>query len=315
MRLPSDSDLRFRHRIRMARAFTLVEVLVASAVFVLLLGVLVGAISSVTALSSQASSRLDSVRVGREIFDLMQKDLAQIATLPTARRDEGPLQFVVNPPNDVVAAAFKNPTAFFWQASVARDRSRGNLGIVGYFVQRPGGARSQLRRVIVEPAETTNYGLYGGPGPASWLSPVVLTRFAAADSGPSASADRGWVADGVLGLWVRCLDIHGNVITEDGTGAATNWAFDSLSGYRSGSGPTRVVRRGVAALPAFVDVGIVCVAARDADRLTTLPPLPGGSPNSFEADVQSYAAAVESANPNVNTVIALTRRFRLGGGN
>lgn len=300
--------------IRRFAGFSLLELLVAAALFMILLGILVGVFNGVAGMSSQASARLDAVRQGREIFDLIQKDLAQVVPTPPARGTNSPLQFWVNPGDAFVPASYKNPTAVFWQAPVARDRNAGNLALVGYFVHRPGTNQSQLRRLLIEPADTGNYKLYTNS--TNWLTPAEISQFAGTAMGAaSTNADRGWVANGVLGLWVRCLDARGNVITTNGANAPVDWAFDSRSGFRSGTGSTATVRTRVNALPTFVDVGLICVAAREADRITALPAIPTGLPATFENDIASYLTNVQSANPRLKTVVSLTRRFRLAGGN
>jgi prepilin-type N-terminal cleavage/methylation domain-containing protein len=302
------------------QGFTLIELLVASAVFILFLALLSGVINSVSNMSSQAAGRLDAVRQGREIFDLIQKDLAQAVPAIAARGTNSAPQFWVNPPTASLPDTYKNPTAVFWQSPIARDRSAGNLAIVGYFVHRPSANQSQLRRILIEPSDTANYKLYptnsSTNASGDWLSPAIAAQFVGTgNSTSSTNADKGWVASGVLGLWVRCLDANGHVITTNGADTAVGWAFDSRSGFRSGTGANATVRTGVNALPAFVDVGLVCVAAREADRITSLHAIPAGSPATFDADIAAYLANVQSANPRLKTATSLTRRFRVAGGN
>lgn len=292
-------------------AFTILELLVAMALLLITLTLLVAVVSSVTDLSSQASSRLDAMRLGREVFDLMQKDLTQAASTVPFRGTNSPVQFLINPGN--LSAADNHPTSFFWQAPVARDRSAGDLAVVGYFVQRIGTNQSQLRRVFVEPGDTGNYHVYSTN--TAWINPDLISQFSSSANPLTATnLDPGWVADGIMGLWVRCLDGRGNVITEDGTGNAAGWTFDSKLGFRSGSGADAIVRSGIDALPAFVDVGIVCVGARDVSLVDNVPAIPAGSPLTFDADVQAYLSTFSSANPRVKTALALTRRFRISRG-
>jgi type II secretory pathway component PulJ len=302
-----------------SKGFTLIEMMVAAALFILILSILSGVISSVTSMSSQATARLDAVRQGREIFDLIQKDLSQMLTANFALGSNSTPQFLVNPAAALFPVADRNPTAFFWQAPIARDRSAGNLAIVGYFVHRPSATQSQLRRILIEPSDTMNYNLYSGLTNVStnWLTPSVAAQFSGSGSSAgSTNADRGWVANGVLGLWVRCLDANGNVITKNGSGTDVGWAFNSRAGFRSGTtAADKIIRTGVNAFPAFVDVGIVCVAAREADRISSLPAIPPGSPETFHNDINAYLTNVQAVNPRLKTVTALTRRFRVSGGN
>ena len=289
--------------------FTLVEVLVATAILMLLVVLLANVLGSVTNLSSQASSRLNATRLGREVFDLLGRDLSQVATTRTSLGTNAPLQFCVNPPQ--LANAYKNATAVFWQAAISRDRSVGNISVVGYFVQNTSTNRGQLRRVLLEPADS-DYAVYSSP--TNWLPEATAEKFAAAaGSSASSKADRGWVADGVIGMWVRCLDVNGQVIATNGAGAVQNYSFDSRLGYQSGSGTNRIVYSTFATLPAFVDIGLVCVAPKDADRIRSLPAATATSPLNFDSEMAAYVTAFSASNPRVKSVTSLTRRFRLYG--
>jgi prepilin-type N-terminal cleavage/methylation domain-containing protein len=295
---------------RRERGFTLIELLVAAAIFIIVLGLLSGVFSSVTSISSQVSAKLDAVRLGREIFDLMGRDLSQTATTRFALGTNVPLQFCVNPSDSQVPPIYKMPSAVFWQASIARDRSLGNLALVGYFVEHLSTNKSQLRRILIEPNDAANYQIYSAT--SSWLNPATLTQFAGStNSASSINADRGWVANGVVGLWVRCLDANGAVITANGANVAQGYTFDSRLGYRSGSGSNAIVRTGVNALPAFVDIGLVCVASRDVDRVTSFPAIPAGSPETFDSDIDAYLSSFRASNPRVKTAISLRKRFRV----
>lgn len=295
-----------------ARGFTLVELLVAVSVFIIFLLLLTGVVSSVSALSSQASSRLEAVRLGREVFQVMAQDLEQIPRTATARRADTPLQFLVNPPSTMVPETFQNPISAFWQSSIARDRSSGNLAIVGYFVERPPNSLPQLRRVLIEPSEAAHYFLYSTDEP--WLSPTLVSNFSTSVSnGDGLTHDRGWVADGVLALWVRCLDQNGNIISRNGAGEQVGWTFDSQAGFRSGQGENEIIRSGVSAAPAFVDIGLVLVPTRDLPRLDSIPMPVAGVPANMEETIADYVQAVEQANPGVQSVTSLVRRFPLGG--
>ena len=292
-----------------SRAFTLLEVLVAGAILMLLVVLLANVLVSATSISSQATSRLNATRLGREVFDLLGRDLSQVVTTRTSLGTNAPLQFCVNPLQ--VASAYKNATAVFWQAAISRDRSAGNVSVVGYFVQKPAANRAQLRRVLLDPSDS-DYAVYSAP--TNWLPSATVEKFvASAGSAASSKLDRGWVADGVLGLWVRCLDANGKVIATNGAGVAQNYGFDSRLGYQSGTGTNKVVCSTFNALPAFVDIGIVCVAPKDADRIGSLPVATAASPLNLEAEMAAYVNAFSAANPRVKTATALTRRFRLYG--
>jgi type II secretory pathway pseudopilin PulG len=290
-------------------AFTLVEVLVASGIMALMVLALASVLGSVTNLSSQASSRLDAVRLGREVFDLFNRDLSQAVITRRPLGTSGPLQFCVNPAQ--IGAAYRNASAVFWQSAISRDRTSGNLAVVGYFVQKTAPNRAQLRRVLIEPTDAL-YEIYSKPN--DWLPATTFDQFVAA-SGSSASnkEDRGWAADGVLGLWIRCLDANGEIITKNGAGTVQNYSFDSRAGYRSGSSTNGFVYSTFNALPAFVDVGLICVAPRDVERIDRIPDIAAVSPLNFDPEMTSFLDQFSAGNPRVKTATRLTRRLRIYG--
>lgn len=291
--------------------FTLLELLVAVALLMMVVVLLANVLGSATNISSQASARLNATRLGREVFDLIERDLSQMVTTRPSLGTNSPLQFTVNPSQ--IGSSYRNAAAVFWQSSIARDQTAGNVAVVGYFVQRPDATHSQLRRVLIEPTDPL-YQIYSVP--ANSLPATTVDSFAAsAGSATSSKLDRGWLADGVIGLWVRCLDANGNVIETNGAGAAQGYAFDSRQGYQSGAGTNKVAYSTFNALPAFVDIGLVCVAPKDADRIDSLPAATAASPQNFAAEMDAYVTAFSAANPRVKTVTALTRRFRLYGAN
>lgn len=310
-------------------AFTLLELIVSFSLFLVISGILVSVLGSVTNLSSQATAKLEATRMAREIFDVIQRDLNQVINTrpslsPKAISGATPapspetalnsaLQFCVNPP--ALSADLQNPTGLFCQSLISRDRSSGNLAVVGYFVQKSGTNRSQLRRVLIEPNDPL-YTIYTSP--SNWLPSATLAEFKMpSDPSATTNADRGWFADGVLGFWVRCLDQNGEVVTKDGAGNAfksNGYAFDSRLGFQSGSSAEPLVLSSVNAQPAFVDVGIVCIAAGDSKLITSQTPVTTTSPANFEQDIAAYLAKFQGENRRVKTALSLVRRIPIRGG-
>jgi len=286
--------------------FTLIESLVATSILILLFVLLGNVLISTTRISAQATSRLNAARLGREVFELIGRDLSQVVSSRSSLSTKAPLQFWVNPPQ--LDNSQQNATAIFWQSSVARDRNLGSVAVVGYFVQNS-GTRPQLRRVLIEPKDPL-YKIYSDS--ANWLPASSIAAFGA-PSGGSGQPDRGWVADGVLGLWVRCLDSNGNVISTDGAGNARGYKFDSQKGYQSGSGADKIVYGTFNALPAFVEVGMVCIAPNDVDQIKNLPSAAAVSPANFETEMAAFLSTFNQANPRVKSGTSVTRRFRLYG--
>ena len=142
--------------------------------------------------------------------------------------------------------------------------------------------------------------------PNDWLSASNYEKFAPPDAATDdQNAQQGWVADGVLGMWVQCLDSAGASISGGDRydsravkyGLTTNGVNQYTNVYPAGYACSR--------LPAFVEVTLVCVAPRDISRLGSLP---------TTTNAASFEDAVRSNNPGVKSVSTFTRKFRLYGG-
>ena len=285
-----------------SRGFTVLEVLVASALFIMLLTLLLSVMNNTTSISSKAIAQIEATRIARESLDLIGHDIAS-ASLPWSRTSTNSLEFLVNSSN------YYN--SMFWQAPLARDSTNGNLAIVGYFVLRDVQAdaresRFQLRRVYIEPDSTNgDYTIYSNP---SWITASTYTDFgpatAAADN---TNAIKGWVADGILGMWVRCLDKSGGVIagpydSRSAKYGATNWTNSYPSSYP------------YSRLPAFVEVALVCVSPREVVRITNFTAantVNMANPTNFSAGVTAYVDTMRTNNPGAKSITSFTRKFRI----
>jgi len=286
--------------------FTLIELLVATTLLMILATILLTVVTNTTTIASKTAEQIDATRVARESFDLIGRDL-MLAMVPRERNNTNSLQFLVNP---AVSATYANRDAMFWQAPLVRNPTNGNLSIVGYFVLHDQQtdkkkSRFQLRRVYIEPSsQNGDYNLYNTNTP--WLSASILGSFAPGSSdADSENALKGWVADGVIGMWIRCLSKTGAVITN-----APNMGFDSRIGFQiTGKQwyPTNY-----SALPSFVEVTLVCVSPREMSRLQSLGTLPTTtSATNFPSMVAGYADQLRTNNPGVKGVTAFTRKFRM----
>ncbi len=282
--------------------FTILELLVASALFMMVLALLLGVMSSTSSISSKATGQIEATRIARESLDLIGRDISS-ASLPWSRTNANSLQFVVNSSN------FFN--SMFWQAPVVRGATMGNLAIVGYFVIRDlqtadtRNSRFQLRRVYIDPSSTNgDYNIYNTNN-SPWLTGSTYSDFGPATAAlDNQNAQKGWVADGVLGMWVRCLDKTGGVIASpyDSRSArygATNWTNSYPSTYP------------YSRLPAFVEVALVCVAPREIARVNSLPANTLTDPADFEGGVTAYVNQLRGQNPGLKGVTSFTRKFRI----
>ena len=244
----------------MIGAFSLLELLVATAVFVVLALILVsiaGSLSSFWQIGIAHNERRSSAL---SAFARMARDL-RFAALP-ANPASSSLQLVINPPN--VGTTYLLPQAAFWQAPVASERSQG-MALVGYFVQwvnETNGAVPKLCRLLID---STNYQYQK---PSDWVSDSLITDNAPATK---ASGYNGQLAENVLGLWMQPLDQRKNPILNDAKAQTfPNGQFDSTRGYAvslTNASGTLVTNSFAPSLPASLEVVLVAVDARTAKRL------------------------------------------------
>ncbi|HSI86947.1 MAG: type II secretion system protein J [Candidatus Methylacidiphilales bacterium] len=301
--------------LRGTRAFTLIELMVAGALLMVLLGILFSVINNTTSVISRATEQIDVTRVARESLDLIGRDISK-AALPWNRTSTNSLQFLLNPSG--APASMSNPDSLFWQAPVARNDGRGNMAIIGYFVLRdlqtatPTKTRLQLRRAFIEAqsssgAANSEYIIYSNP--TAWASSTVFGNFAPATTdADNLAAQKGWVADGVLGMWVRLLDRTGTPLTAstfDSRQAASTF-LDSKNTTNKVTYPTNY-----SVLPSFVEVSLVCVAPRQVVRIKSLPAAPTTSATNFEAPIATYMQQIKAANPGIDSINTFSRKFRI----
>ena len=238
----------------MIGAFSLLELLVATAVFLglaLILLSIAGSLSSFWQMGISHNERRSSVLAA---FSRMARDL-RFAAAPINPASTN-FQFVINPPN--VGAAYTLPQAAFWQAPVASDRSHGDMALVGYFVQwvtnSPTDVVPKLCRLLID---STNFQFQK---PSDWVNDALIASNAPANK---ASGYEGQLAENILGIWMQPLDQARRPITTSGH-------FDSANGYSTllTNGTNTVTYTFAPALPASVEVAVVAVDARTARRLT-----------------------------------------------
>jgi hypothetical protein len=237
----------------MTGAFSLLELLVATAVFVglaLILLSIAGSLSSFWQMGISHNERRSSVLAA---FSRMARDL-RFAAAPINPASTN-FQFVINPPN--IGANYTLPQAAFWQAPVASDRSRGDMALVGYFVQwvaESNGSVPKLCRLLID---STNFQFQK---PSDWVNDALIASNAPANK---ASGYEGQLAENILGIWMQPLDQARRPLS-------TNGYFDSANGYSTvlTNGANPVTYTFARALPASVEVAVVAVDARTARRLT-----------------------------------------------
>lgn len=245
--------------------FTLVEMLVATAVLCLLVVLLFQIANQTSSAWILNEGQIERRENGRAILSSITAEM-QCTLLSSAGRSD--LQFIVNP--NQLSADRKNYSAVFWQAPIATDRRLGDIAEVGYFVKWdtsvPAAPKSQLCRLFINPVDATSPTLKANPlfliyeKPNEWVDADVLDQVAPADK---QSSYAGLFSENVLGLWVRCLAPDGQTITKTASGVAfPAGSFDSRQGYTWAGGV-----QPANSLPAAVEIGLALIDSRAANRV------------------------------------------------
>lgn len=326
------------------RAFTLVEMLAAITIFSLIAVMIFTIISNTANITSSTTARLDTTRVARECFDLIGNDLR---VLPPPYNNR--IAYTLNPSLDLTKTSsiqmllnnpgtgstpsgienYSYPHSIFWQAPLARNKNYGNLAVVGYYLLRdlqanPKNTRLQLRRLYVEPEvpadpppASANYLIYDQAN--AWCPSALLKKFAPDTlAEDNSNGQKGWVADGVLAMWIRCLDSRGQPIVTKADGAAITppYSYNSRDSYRYSDtslspAAIRYPESQSAALPSYIEVALVCIAPKDMVRITSLPTASATNPANFYDEVEIFTKGARSMNPGVKSIESFYRKFRI----
>ncbi|MEZ0275496.1 MAG: type II secretion system protein J [Roseimicrobium sp.] len=249
-----------RHR---RSGFTLVELLVSTAVLGMLLVLLSQVANMVANTWTDGQGRAERRQNGRAMVDFISREL-RAASLPvnTGTPVNMPnLQFVLNPPS--VGNDYCNPSALFWQAPIGTNTVVGDMAVLGYFVRWDTTGpypRGSLCRVLLNPGEP-NHRIYLPDHVDTWIATDVLNTEAPADK---ASGYRGLFAENVIGFWAKCLDAKGNVVSN-----TANQGFNSRQNYTGLDGAGVSVTHTAPVLPTSVEVSILILSSRAASKVTT----------------------------------------------
>jgi len=276
-------------------AFTLLELLVAMAIFSMIVVTMVSLVSQTGNIWRSGEGQNQRRSNGRALLQYISRELQQAAIpvgLPMSISNQSPanLQFIasvdINASNStVVPANALSPHAIFWQAPIAKNASAGDLACVGYFVKwdsSNGRARAQLCRYFVDPASSNDYLIYqqNGGVATNWLGNLAAVA-------PAASTNlQGWFADDVVALWVRCLDASGQPITKTAAGTSINngFGFDSRQGYTDSAG----VVHAAPSLPPAVEIALVTLDQVTAAKLTSPVMASAQSPTNFHQAIDTF---------------------------
>lgn len=197
-------------------AFTLLEVLVATAILVVIVAVLASLVgagqNSLIRIDGGARQRQEAMAV----LDMISSELRSSIAAPVhldefAHSGTRRAELLINPP--LLGSALLNPGAIFWQSfSMIGD---GTPSIVGYFLRwdtaQAGAPRPLLCRFQLESARAglELLRLRDGTQDRTWVEDAVAEEIA---PGTAANGFRGWLADHVIGFFVRALDPTGETV-------------------------------------------------------------------------------------------------------
>lgn len=244
-------------------AFTLVELLVATAALSILVLVLVQIVSQTSQSWLSGEGGVERRRNSRSFTDFIGDELRQALKPIESQTTDSPgnLQFLVNPPASRLPNDCLNVDAIFWQAPLATETSLGDIAVIGYFVRWYQG-KPYLCRLFINPSINSNEGLIRNPSyliydaedENSWLSPSLIDSLVRPTD--KAAGYRGMFADNVLGLWVRCYGPDGQELPKP---------YDSRVGYECQiSTPKGTLITQQRRLPTVVHLSFAQVASRQA---------------------------------------------------
>jgi prepilin-type N-terminal cleavage/methylation domain-containing protein len=254
-------------RKKISRAFTLVEVLIATAILSLLILLLTSLLSGVHRTWVAGEQKVSEFQDGRAILELISRELSQAVISQK-------LQFVQNP-TLTGANQRLNSDSIFWQAPAA-PTANGNLAEIGYYLTedatKTGADVYQLKRFYVPPIDNTNYKIFTtGYQPTDSSAPWVTSPTSLSNT----------VASGVIAFWVRCYDRNDDLIPwlSANVGAAAPLKFNSAAHFQPAiagtsssfkyTSATNTVRANL--LPVAVELTLVTVDAQTFKRNPTIP--------------------------------------------
>lgn len=257
-----------------AIGFTIIELLVASAVLCVMVVILLGIINQAVNLSQISRAETDRLEKAGSALNLLSND-ASVALSPVSPNPTKGLQFVLNKSTSALQEAANSHYAF-WQVPTTGENSKGDVSIVGYFIRWDHAGtnpRSQLCRLSILPDDGSANQIYAT---SNWLSDEILNQAAAAE----APDYQGLVAEDIVGMLMRARDSNGNLFYE----------WDSR--LKGGE------------LPESLDVALFALDSQTAKKLDQEIKVKVSSPQNFESDITQFIADLP---PNIQKGVKVFR--------
>ncbi|PTY01608.1 hypothetical protein DB346_12780 [Verrucomicrobia bacterium LW23] len=330
-------------------AFSMVELLVALAVFAVLMVFLAQVITSAQMAWLMGDQKVEVYQSGRAALELFSRELSGAVA-------SDKIQFVQTPNlAGKVPDLATNAPSLFWMAP-GKSTEASNLCGIGYYLTRNPAKRSyQLNRFYVSGDNPNNYykglnayaeqttankRIWSFANEALWITKLPPQAFDPASSTRVVAV----VADGVVAMWVRCLDPAGNPIpwlsqapapyasgtiqfssgacfqmtTADApfSSAAPAYANEAKT-FQYTSGPNNPATTPTTAvankLPSSVEITLIVLDSHTLRRNVVIPEMPAPvSAQEVAAQIRQYQADLVQA--GVSNARAFTVRVKLVNG-
>ncbi len=218
-----------------SRAFTLLEMLTATAITMVFMALLAAISGHVSRLIPMEVDKTQQRSGARAALNFIEKEMRQaVLSRDASSSTANSLQFLINPPK--VGAPYSFHDSVFWQAPIASTTNSGDFAEVGYFVAWKNNLPC-LCRFFVNP-DSPNYLIYRDPD--NWITSDLLNGFA-----PGTNFE-GLFLENVIGFWMEAY-------------ASGNPTETPLTSWDS---------RSTKKLPARVDISLIVIGPAAAKRLT-----------------------------------------------
>jgi hypothetical protein len=173
-----------------------------------------------------------------------------------------------------------NSSALFWQSAL-KSGSSGDIAEIGYYLDKD----FRLRRFYVAP-DNASYNIFAAP-PSALAAPWVSNFDPVAQPALFST-----VADGILGLWVRCMDQNGEAIPWYQTAIQYNSAASfqpaipgQFSSFKYTSAATTAQAH---LLPYSIEITVITLDAKTLQRAGT-GAVPGMPPDASDPSSPTVA--------------------------
>jgi len=270
--------------------------LVATAIFSIMMLLLMSLVSRSSAIWQQTDGDRQKRESARILLEMIGRDL-EGAVIPPPGSLNSNLDFQLNP--TVSGGNYLNPASSFWQTVIAgTGTTNGDIEDVGYFVNWAvidGRAHGALCRLSI-PASDPNSVFSNPMQPTRTWSQSLLNEYAPGlnvTSLGSPNAYKGLLAENVLGLWITLYNATNGVIGN----AAT--PYDS---------------RATTQRPAYADVTVVVLDPSVAERLSSVALITNCYAGPAQTNADTFITNLPEAGGYRAGAQAFTTRFQIQGG-